>query len=1159
MILTNIQTQVVRIVLFMTFLASPVIGAGFFVPNVLASQVDFVGISDTRTQFTDEYSLYEDEYYTNDVWKYPGEVAVSDQGRYVVYTSSENQVNLERDWTTHVQAYLKDTFTGEILLVSKNTAGERSNNHIYHPTISANGRYTVFHTRADNLVSGDNNTYQDVFLYDKDIDSVIRISTTQTNQELSYSSTYPAISNNGEYIVFQSSPENFNRQDKASIYRKNRITGEIVSIDVTQIGQGSQMYGGTYPDISADGKFVIFGSQAQDLIPYSGERKYQVFVKNIDTGELRISSSSSTGNLGNFNSGEAKISSNGKHVVFRGNSTNLVSGATDGNRNYIFRKNLETNEIIAVSTNKNGDLSNGNEYNAAISSDGRFVTFLSQSTNLTSKSQGLNRFHGYVKDIETGNIKLISQNSSGEPGDKDHKLSRFAISADGSHIVYASDSTNLVSEVDGNEVYRAYKIENPLDGFPLPEDPSEYPIVLVHGIMGGWNPEMFGLDGKEFASWLGRINLNQDFDGTDWVELNEDKNFVSIRSSLPQDMYYQFYYDWRQPNSESAQDLSIYIEQVKLDSGQSKVHILAHSMGGLVTRAYIQSPEYRGDISRFVMAGTPNNGATDAIPKWNYGKVKGKNTLAGRYTTNFLKWTLSQWHPTKDSGLSDLDRKNVIQGVFESSNGVPGIYSLQELLPTYPSLKVFLGDFGIGAGFYQLTNNPLLINLNREENLDNLYGVDTLFLAGDTGNTTAREYHIRENNEGEIIRFGGFNNNDNGDGTVLSDSLLLDCENGDSLNQDGSECTNTSGGVWQREDVDYEHNGLPSAGCREIMIYFSQDPDFCDFEIFPSEPEQPLDTLGFSVASPVDIQVITQYGKVFDADQSEEFFQENEAMYISLGETEKKLIMIPRTEDGEYTVEVTGVAGGGEYDVITWVETEDQSIEKVSSGTLTEGESETYEVIIQEDEEGQIQEELTVPTIPNTAPVAELNQLLYQGLVGKSIVFEGSESTDPDGEDTLQYKWEIDGLLETEFSSEVSSLSYVFDESYEGTIHLTVTDGGLEDTIEAEVEIRERSEEEKITHIRELIESLEATTPLMRVYQRRWIGLLDLYENPMYQQYPKIQQVIRKSIYQTAYTLRILHKRQNIQRWMWWVRPIMSEEDYETLGELMQQLETLNK
>ena len=910
---------------------------------------------------------------------------------------------------------------------------------------------------------------------------------------------------------------------------QNEVSNGIVRLNIDgskdsffNIGSG---FGGNVVslEIQKDGKIIAGGSFGS----YQGGPVNRIIRLNADgSRDFSFNVGSGFNNIVNdiVIQENDEILIGGYFTEYQGKSASkIVRLNSDGSKddNFDVGSGFRHNRVESIVIQKNGQILIG----------GDFVLY--QRTRARNIIR-LNADGSYDKDFDIGiglNQEIFSLGLQ-----KDGR-----IIAGGFFSEYQGDSSNRIVRLHGDILEDS-------------KDPSEYPIILVHGIMGAWNPEMFGLDGKSWDLVLGLYR--QDFNGKEWIELNEDRNFSDLRSSLPQDSYYQFYYDWRNSNQDSAQELADHIQRVKLITASNKVNVIAHSMGGLVTREYIESDQYREDIEKFIMAGTPNHGATNAIPRWKYGKVGRENVI--QWSSLFVRWVLTEWHPYKDSDMEDEDRKAVIQGAF-AEDGIPGVKSLKELLPIYPSLRVFTGQAGEGASYFEVIENSSLINLNN--NTTNLYGIDTLFIPG-VGEQTAREYHIRKDSNDNIVSFGGFNEWTNqGDKTVLVDSVLLDCEDGSGLTETGAECNNEQGGTWQRQDVAYEHNGLPGAACREILLYVGREPDLCDLGKFPSDPEQPVDDsdipgyfdlLGFSVASPVDISVTTPSGKVFDADQSEEFFQEEGAMYISLGEEGKKLIMIPRKENGEYTVSVTGVEEGGYYEVITWVDTEEQSFDTVESGEIQPGEIKEYTVTIEEDEGGLIQEEVTQPVAVNNPPVAVLDNVKYTGVERQEIVFDASESYDPDG-DEIQYKWEIDGEYEGDWTDEVV-FRYTFTGAYNGKVRLSVTDDELEDTIEAEISIRTFTYHEKVSYTRELIDSLADDTRFIQSRKRVWLHLVDLLNHPLIEKLPNLKIAIIQTLERDIETSLYLNDRSQSHWLLWRRQTLISKDNIEIIKQIQDQL-----
>ncbi|MBU6388948.1 alpha/beta hydrolase [Patescibacteria group bacterium] len=127
------------------------------------------------------------------------------------------------------------------------------------------------------------------------------------------------------------------------------------------------------------------------------------------------------------------------------------------------------------------------------------------------------------------------------------------------------------------------------------------------------------------------------------------------------------YYDWRMPAAEAAvRYLEPIIEETKRKYNVEAVNIVAHSFGGIVARAYIQSDQYRGDVQNLVQLGTPNYGTAKVYAPWE-GGVLPEDWSPLFYLLRYYQYQYREWQ---------LDDQQAIHTFFPS---------LRELLPTYPA------------------------------------------------------------------------------------------------------------------------------------------------------------------------------------------------------------------------------------------------------------------------------------------------------------------------------------------------------------------------------------------------------------------------------------------------------------------------------------------
>ncbi len=187
-------------------------------------------------------------------------------------------------------------------------------------------------------------------------------------------SWFPSISSDGRYVAFQSAATTLVKGDtneNADIFVRDRITGitERISVSSDEI-QGNGVSG--EPCISADGRYVVFWSYANNLVGGDTNVGADVFLRDQINGITeRVSVSSSEVQGDNYSFG-ASISADGRYVAFWSYASNLVSGQTDYTPNIFLHDRVNgTTDLISVPVG--GGQSNGWSQDPSISSDGRFV------------------------------------------------------------------------------------------------------------------------------------------------------------------------------------------------------------------------------------------------------------------------------------------------------------------------------------------------------------------------------------------------------------------------------------------------------------------------------------------------------------------------------------------------------------------------------------------------------------------------------------------------------------------------------------------------------------------------------------------------------------------------------------------------------------------
>jgi len=396
---------------------------------------------------------------------------ISADGRYVAFLSDAS--NLVPSDTNRVgDVFVHDRETGTTTRVSVDSAGNEGDDVSSYPDISADGRYVAFESSASNLVPGDTNGHCDIFVHERQTGVTERVSVDTAGNEGDYESYMPAISADGRYVAFQSGALNLVPGDtnaEMDIFVHDRQTGitERVSVD----SGGNEGNGQSDPPaISADGRYVAFGSWASNLVAADTNADMDVFVHDRQTGVTERVSVDSAGNEGGHWSRYPAISADGRYVAFPSSASNLVVGDTN-DRDDIFVHDRQTgaNERVSVS-------SAGNEGNAysdfpAISADGRYVAFESQASNLVpADTNGEFCIDVFVHDRQTGATDRVSVDSAGNEGGH---WSRYpAISGDGRYVAFESWAWNLVpGDTNGSQDVLVH------DRLGIPPTPLPTPVV----------------------------------------------------------------------------------------------------------------------------------------------------------------------------------------------------------------------------------------------------------------------------------------------------------------------------------------------------------------------------------------------------------------------------------------------------------------------------------------------------------------------------------------------------------------------------------------------------------------------------------------------------------------------------------------------------------
>jgi Tol biopolymer transport system component len=210
------------------------------------------------------------------------DMSISGDGRYIVFASEVRDL-VPKDLNRKYDCFLYDRKTRKFRLVSVNSAGKQGNGESTGPWISDDGRFVAFASSASNLVPGDTNAKDDVFVRDLRTGRTTRASLTAAGRQATGGSGGPVLSADGRWLVFLSQaalagPSSLD-VTHYDVFLLDRRTRALVRANVAPGGRPADGATTSYPALSADGRHVAFSSRASNLVRGDTNGADDVFVR----------------------------------------------------------------------------------------------------------------------------------------------------------------------------------------------------------------------------------------------------------------------------------------------------------------------------------------------------------------------------------------------------------------------------------------------------------------------------------------------------------------------------------------------------------------------------------------------------------------------------------------------------------------------------------------------------------------------------------------------------------------------------------------------------------------------------------------------------------------------------------------------------------------
>jgi len=346
----------------------------------------------------------------------------SHDGRFVAFESEANNLvpgvsfNLRR-------CFLADRLLGTVELVDQGPGGVPASAYSQRPQPSGDGAFVLFASAAPEL-GGFGGSSWDVFLRDRAQGTYVCLSSTPTDGR--YQGYAARMSSDARFVALaleDGTVPGF----ALEIWLLDRVSGLRRRASETSAGLAAN--GACEdPDVSDDGRFVAFRSEAQNLVPGDSNGLADLFVKDMLTGAIERVNVSATAAEATDDSYVPRLSADGRFASFVSLATNLWPSGHPG----VFVRDRVAGTLELVSISGEGVPANRVSSDASISTDGRVVVFRTSATNLSDEPDD-QRNDCFLHDRATGATRCVSTLSGVPiPGD----TGQCAVSGDGRTFVF---------------------------------------------------------------------------------------------------------------------------------------------------------------------------------------------------------------------------------------------------------------------------------------------------------------------------------------------------------------------------------------------------------------------------------------------------------------------------------------------------------------------------------------------------------------------------------------------------------------------------------------------------------------------------------------------------------------------------------------------------
>jgi hypothetical protein len=383
---------------------------------------------------------------------------ISADGRYVLFASTANNLVVIGTNTpipavapAPLNVYLRDRISATTTLVSVNSTGTGGGNDNSWPVaLSTNGQFVLFESAASNLVSGDTNKSTDVFVRDLVNAKTTLVSVNTNGLAGSRDSSGSAMTPDGRYVAFISRATDLVPNDTNGIpdvFVRDLQSSNTVLVSVGALAASASAQPAIIsPDISSDGRYVLFTSVGTNLVP-GVQTTNELYLRDLVAGTTVWASSAATQAVwnvfGNTNSTSFNytLSRDGRFVSYQ--TAPLTANGTTG---IILRYDAVTSLTDIINTNSLA-LPLGNNRNLDATPDGRFVAFIASTNGVPGTNSSV-----FVWDAQSGNTTLASGDSNGQVP-SNSVCAWPTLDSTGQYVAFLSAGSGLVSNTVSSDFH----------------------------------------------------------------------------------------------------------------------------------------------------------------------------------------------------------------------------------------------------------------------------------------------------------------------------------------------------------------------------------------------------------------------------------------------------------------------------------------------------------------------------------------------------------------------------------------------------------------------------------------------------------------------------------------------------------------------------------